>query len=84
MNRYQPTRFNPMTGIAAIAMAALTFVLAVGVPAGLAPTGHDATTLAASKALGKAATEVAIVPSRIEVIGSRDTTMADRQHGPRG
>ncbi|MEO8675705.1 MAG: hypothetical protein ABI569_09000 [Casimicrobiaceae bacterium] len=84
MNRYQPNRFNPMMGIAAVAMTALTFVLAVGVPSGLAAAGPDATSLAASLPVGTAATEVAIIPSRIEVIGSRDTTVADRQQGPRG
>mgnify|MGYP001214700697 CR=1 FL=1 len=84
MNPYQPARFNPMMGIAAVAMTALTFVLAVGVPSGLAPAGPDSTALAASKAVDKAAIEVAIIPSHIEVVGTRDTTMADRQHGRRG
>jgi hypothetical protein len=80
MNRYPPSRINPLVGIAAVAMSALTFILAVGVPSSIAPTQTDATTLAKS---APATVEITILP-RIEVIATRDTTVANRQSKPRG
>jgi hypothetical protein len=80
MNRYPPSHINPLVGIAAVAMSALTFILTVGVPSSIAPTQPDATTLAKSV---PATVEIAILP-RIEVIATRDTTVANRQSKPRG
>jgi hypothetical protein len=82
MNRYPPARINPFVGIAAVAMSALTFTLAVGFPSSIAPTRPDATTLAKS-APAPATVEIAILPP-IEVIAVRDTTVANRQSKPRG
>jgi hypothetical protein len=73
MDRYQPTNLRPLFGIAAVAMTALTIVVTVFVPAGLSPIGRDTTTLV--KNAGRA-TEVAIIPARIEVIGVRETRFA--------
>ena len=76
MNRYQPSNHRPLIGIAAVAMSALTIAMAVVVPSGLAPAGREATTRVASKRAAPA-TEVAISPARIEVIGLRGTNVAD-------
>jgi len=79
MNRYAPSRINPFVGIAAVAMTAATFVVAVAVPSRLAPTGVDATALAAWKPATARAVEVTVLPP-IEVIGLRDTNFAERHH----
>ena len=84
MNEYRPTRFNARAGIAAAAMMALTIVIAVVVPMTLAPAGPDSASLSLPLRHAVGATEVAIVPSTIEVIGVRDTTLADRQNKPHG
>ena len=75
-------RFNPFVGIAAVAMTALTFILAVGVPSSLAPAGPTIRRLRA--AAKTRAIEVAIILAPIDVIGMRDTTVAGRQNKPRG
>jgi hypothetical protein len=80
MNRYPPSRINPFVGVAAVALSALTFILTVGVPSSLAPTYPDATTLAKSV---PADVEITILPP-IEVIATRDTTVANRHSKPRG
>jgi len=80
MNSYPPARINPLAGVAAIAMSALTFALAVGVPSSIAPTRTDATLAAARSA--PMTGEIAILPP-IEVIAVRDTTVANRQSKPR-
>ncbi len=77
MNRYPPSRISPFVGFAAVAMSALTFILAVGVPSSLAPTYPDATTLAKS-----APADVILPP--IEVVATRDTAVANRHSKPRG
>ena len=76
MNRYQPKAPRAAFGIAAIAMTVLTLGLAVVVPAKLAPAGPEASTLLAVKSKAPA-TEVTIVPARIEVIGVRESTVAE-------
>jgi hypothetical protein len=83
MNRYEPRRFHPFVGIAAAAMTALTFALSVGVPSSLAPTGRDVALAANAKARARGAIEVAIILPRIDVVGLRDTTVAERQQKPR-
>ena len=80
MNRYPPSRINPLVGIAAIAMTALTFVVAVGVPSSMAPANPGMTISAKAT---PASVEIAILPA-IEVIGMRDATIANRQSKPRG
>jgi len=79
MNRYAPNRINPFVGIAAIAMTAVTFVVAVAVPPRLAPTGSEATAFAAWKPAATRTVEVTVLPA-IEVIGIRDATLAERHH----
>jgi hypothetical protein len=83
MNRYPPTRINPFIGAAAVAMTAATFVLAVGVPSSMAPVGSDETALAASRPATTGVVEVTVMPA-IEVIGLRDSAVAERQHKRRG
>ena len=83
MYRNRTPRFHPFFAILAIAMTALTLVLAVGVPASLSPPGPDAR-LAATQRLTTGGTEVAIIPARIEVVGVRDSNVAGRQNKPRG
>lgn len=80
MNRYPPSRINPLVGIAAVAMTALTFVVAVGAPSSMAPASPGAT---ASTKAAPASVEIAILPA-IEVIGMRDATIANHQSKPRG
>ena len=84
MNEYRPSRFNAGAGIAAAAMMALTLVIAVVVPMSLTSAGPDSATLTGPARDATGATEVAIMPSRIEVVGTRDTTFANRQNKPRG
>jgi hypothetical protein len=80
MNRFPPSRINPLVGIAAVAMTALTFVVAVGVPSSIAPTSAGATINAKA---APASIEIAILPA-IEVIGMRDASVANGQGKPRG
>ena len=65
MNRYKPSYFRPAFGIAAAALSAVTLAIAVVLPVGLSATCPDDVTLVRST---PAATEVAIIPSRIEVV----------------
>jgi len=79
MNRYPSSRINPLVGIAAVAMTALTFVVAVGAPSSMAPApGVTARTKAAP-----ASVEIAILPA-IEVIGMREASIANHPSKPRG
>lgn len=83
MNRYEPTELRPVFAIAAVAMTALTLVLAIGVPAGLAPAGPDATAMILAKRDATGFTEVTIIPSRIEVVGRSETNLAVQPQKPR-
>lgn len=76
MNRYPPSNLRPLFGIAAIAMTALTVAVSVVAPAQHVPAAREAATLVATKRFAPA-TEVAIIPARIDVIGLRDTNIAD-------
>lgn len=76
MPRYEPHHLQPLFAAAAFAMTALTLFVAVGAPATLAPFAGEKTSIAA-KAGGIGATEVTIIPSRIEVVGERETALAD-------
>jgi hypothetical protein len=75
MKRYDP-RINVFPfGIAAAAISAIVLTLAIYVPARLGP---DASTVIAIDA-AKQPTEVAISPSRIEVIGVRNSLTASTE-----
>jgi hypothetical protein len=82
MIRYEPPRYHVVFGIAAVAMMALTFALAVGIPAEIAPSAPD-TMAQAAKGLSTAVTGVVIIPA-IEVVGERETNVAGRLIKPRG
>jgi Mg2+/Co2+ transporter CorB len=82
MNDYQPTRFHAGAGIAAGAMMVLTLAITVVLPMHLAATGPDSATLTGPARHDAVATEVAIIPARIDVVGSRDTTLAERMNKP--
>jgi len=71
MNRYRFPAPRPMLGLAAMALAAATLSIAVALPA--------SSQVAGANALGPArvAEVVRIEPSRIVVIGSRETVIAD-------
>jgi hypothetical protein len=84
MNRYQPPRSPWTFGVASVALMALTFALAIGVPTSLIPAVPDTRTIAASHRMATGATTVAVIPARIEVVGVKDTKVADRHSKPRG
>lgn len=64
MNRYEPSSFRPAFGVAAAALSAVTLAMAVVLPVGLGGACEEATL--ASRA--PAATRVAIIPARIDVV----------------
>ena len=76
MNRYQPKAPRAAFGFAALVMTALTVGLAVVVPVQMSPGTPEVATLLAAEPATQAATEVLIVPARIEVIGVRESTVA--------
>jgi hypothetical protein len=78
MSRYESNTPRAAFALAAIAMTALTFGLAVSVPASV---DHANLATAARKA-SRAPTEVAIIPSRIEVIGVREQSVAVEHEAP--
>jgi len=75
MNRYPKTP-RVAFGFAAIALSALTFGIAVVAPSTSNASRPDVATLAATAA-ATGATQVAIVPGRIDVVGVRPATVAD-------
>ncbi len=76
MNRFQPLTPRAAFGLAAVALSALTFGLAVVAPAKLDSGVVDSRTLAAVGDMPPAITEAAVIPYRIEVIGVRDPKLA--------
>lgn len=66
MNRDETTTPRALIGLAAIGMTALTIGLAIGVPASI------------GSACSTAPIEVAIIPSRIDVIAVREPSVATR------
>jgi hypothetical protein len=76
MNRYPSSTPRTAFGITAIALTALTIGLAVVVPARMSPGYPAVGTVLAAQAVAPAATEVAIIPGRITVIGVRESTVA--------
>jgi hypothetical protein len=77
MNRYQSNTPRPLLGIAAMALAVATLSVAVVVP--------SSSQAAAARALTSVhVTEIVrIEPARIEVIGTRETVMADERAAER-
>jgi hypothetical protein len=73
MNRYETNTPRLAFGIAAAAMAVITLGFAVILPATTGNGGQEA--LVAAKAAAPA-TEVAINPSRIEIVGVREQSVA--------
>ena len=76
MNSYEPSTPRGAFGLAAVALAAITFGAMVVLPAKQDSVSADAVTLASAKAETKAPTEVAISPARIDVIGVREPNVA--------
>lgn len=74
MNRFDPQLPRTVFALAGFALTMLTLMLAVVVPAMLAPAGTDVSTQVA--ATPKTPHEVAINPSRIDVIGIRTREVA--------
>ena len=77
MNRYSSNPPRALAALAALAMTALTFGLTVGAPASV-----DHANLAAARKGSPAPIEVAIIPSRIEVIGVRAQSVASENDAP--
>jgi len=69
MNRPEPRRFQPAFAAAAVLVSTLVLGLAVLVPVKLAPPPD-------ARVLARLPVEVAIVPSRIEVVGVRSERTA--------
>ncbi len=76
MNRFDNSTPRIACGIAAVAMTAMTLGLLVVVPTKMDSGSRDAVSLATAKAVTPAATEVAISPERIEVVGVREANVA--------
>jgi len=82
MNRYSYPIPRSIFGFAAIALMAGTFGLAVVTPAKLGSGGSTVLAAAASAPGAKQPTEIALSPSRIEVVGIREQTAANGQPVP--
>ena len=74
MNRYRPSTPRVAFAIAALAMTAVTAGVAIVAPSRIG--SGDAANAATAAAPAPARTEVAIIPSRIDVIGTREKTIA--------
>lgn len=72
MNRYTPSTPRAAFGLLAAALTIVTFCLAVVVPATMESGGGVARTLVAVKSVASAATQVAVIPARIDVAGVRE------------
>jgi hypothetical protein len=71
MNRYQSNAPRPLLGLAATALAVATLSIAVVMPSHSTAVAYRAQTSA------QVAEMVRVEPARIEVIGSRETVIAD-------
>jgi hypothetical protein len=76
MNRFPPRTPRAAFGLAAIALTALTFGLAVVAPARLDSANTDARPPVTVADMKDAASEAAVIPYRIEVVGVRDPNLA--------
>jgi hypothetical protein len=79
MHRYEPRFPAPAFGLAAALVSGAVLTLAVLVPVKLADGARERALAAA-----KPPVEVAIVPSRIDVIGVRTQRTAENDVGPSG
>jgi hypothetical protein len=77
MNRYDPTpaNFRFAAAITAALFTVATFAISIYAPASLSPLSPETSVLAAANASAPA-TEVTIVPGRIEVVGYREKVVA--------
>lgn len=76
MNNYQSSTPRVALGIAAVAMTAVTFGVFIVMPAMVESGGEGVRTQAVAKVVIPDATEVVIIPARIEVLGVRETGLA--------
>ena len=76
MNHYKTSIPRTAVGVAAIAMAAITFGLFIVVPAQMAAGSAKNYPAMAMQTAAPVATEVAINPARIEVVGRREDRTA--------
>jgi hypothetical protein len=76
VNRFESSTPRVALAIAAVAMTVVTFGLFVVVPATIEFGTEDVRTQAAAKVVTLAATEVVIIPTRIDVLGVRETELA--------
>ena len=77
MNRYQADTPRPLLGLAAAALSVATLAVAVVMPSTSPATAERA------QASAHVTEAVRIEPSRIEVIGSRNTVVADERAAER-
>ena len=83
MNRYELPIPRTALGIAAITLSAMTFGLAVVLPASLTPEPQESRAQTAPTVEVSAIRVVAIDPARIVVVGEREqTTALDRAQTP--
>lgn len=76
MNRFEFSIPRAAFGAAAVAMTALTLAVAVVVPATLATADHPARSVAKAAVVAPAGAEAAASRLRIEVVGTRERTVA--------
>ena len=81
MNRHPSFLSRVALGLVAAAMTTMTLGVFVIAPATMPAAGDDARNQAAGTLLPSAPTEVVIAPSRIEVIGVRETELASTRAG---
>ena len=72
MNRFQSSTPRAALGIAAVAMTVVTFGLLVVVPATIDSGSGDVRPQASAKLVTPAATEIVIIPARIDVVPVRE------------
>ena len=82
MNRFQSSTPRLALGIAAMAMTVVTFGLFVVVPATIDSGSEDVRTQAATKLVTPAATEIVIIPARIDIVSGNFTARALAGRGP--
>jgi hypothetical protein len=79
MKTYRSNTPRVASGFAALAMTSLTMALLVGAPALVDAGSRPDAVMAAVAPVAGVATEVTIIPTRIDVIATRDTDPASVQ-----
>jgi hypothetical protein len=79
MNRYESSIPRAALGFAAAALATMTLGLSVIAPAKMESGNPEARSLAASRAVTPAATEVALGAGRIVVVAAREPALSTMQ-----